>query len=185
MTVLILGVALWWAAHLFKRLAPGIRAPMGDRGKMYVSLALLFSIVLMVIGYRSAAVIPLYAPLSGIGHLNNLLMLVSIYLFAVDGTKSTLYTKMRHPMLWGGILWAVAHLLVNGDLASLILFGGIGLWAIVAILAIDRAGPWERPTDGRGLKGDAMNLVAALAVFGVIAGIHTWLGYSPFLGTYG
>ena len=66
-----------------------------------------------------------------------------------------------------------------------IVLGGIGLWAIVAIVMIDRADPWQRPTDGRGFKGDAMNLVAALAVYGVIAGIHTWLGYSPFLGTYG
>ena len=51
---LILGVALWWGAHFFKRVAPDVRASLGDPGKGAVALALLVSIVLMVIGYRAA-----------------------------------------------------------------------------------------------------------------------------------
>lgn len=184
MTLLILGVLLWSAAHLFKRLAPAARARMGDPAKGMVALALAVSVVLMVIGYRGAEFLPVYTPLPGMGHLNNTLMLVSIFLFGVGGTKGTLYPKMRHPMLTGMILWSVAHLLVNGDVASLVLFGGLGLWAVVSILLINAAGPWVRPTDGRGLKGDAMNLVGTLVIYGLIAGIHIWLGHNPFLGTY-
>lgn len=185
MTLLILGVLLYSLLHLFKRILPGPRAAMGDAGKGVVALGSLAGIVLMVIGYRAAELVPVYTPLPGMGHLNNTLMLISIFLFGVGGTKGTLYPRMRHPMLTGMLLWAVAHLLVNGDVASIILFGGLGLWAIVEMVAINRAGSWTPPTDGRGLKGDAMNLVGTVVLYGIIAGIHIWLGYNPFLGTYG
>ena len=185
MFFLIAGVVLWWAAHLFKRLAPDARAGLGDKGKRLVALVLAVSVILMVVGYRSADVIALYAPLAGMGHLNNLAMLIAIFLYGVGGTKGTLYTRMRHPMLWGTVIWAASHLLVNGDLASVILFGGIGAWALVAMVAINWAGPWARPVAGRGIKGDAMNLVGTLVIYGLIAGIHVWLGYNPFMGTYG
>ena len=184
MTLLILGVLLWSFAHLFKRIAPGPRSRMGDPAKGAVALALVVSVVLMVVGYRGAEFLPVYTPLPGMGHLNNTLMLVSIFLFGVGGTKGTLYPKMRHPMLTGMTLWSVAHLLVNGDVASLVLFGGLGLWAVIEIVLINAAGPWVCPVDGKGLKGDLRNLVATLVIYGLIAGIHIWLGHNPFLGTY-
>jgi len=184
MTLLILGLLLWWAAHLFKRAAPEARASLGDRGKGYVAIALGAALVLMVIGYRGAEFVPVYTPLPGMGHANNTLMLISVFLFGVGGTKGTLYPRMRHPMLWGTVIWSGAHLLVNGDLASLALFGGIGVWALVEMAVINRT-PWQRPAAGRGIKGDAMNLVGTLVLFGLIAAIHIWLGYNPFLGTYG
>lgn len=184
MTILVLGLALWWGAHLFKRLAPGARAAMGDRGKGLVALVLLASVVLMVWGYRVAEFTPVYTPLAGMGHANNTLMLVSVFLFGVGGTKGTLFTRMRHPMLWGTVIWAVAHLLVNGDAASIVLFVGIGLWALVAMAMINRAGPWVRPTNGRGLKGDAMNLVGTAVLYGIIAYAHLWLGHPVFEGSY-
>ncbi|NGM47323.1 hypothetical protein G5B31_17435 [Rhodobacter sp. SGA-6-6] len=184
MTLLILGLALWWAAHLFKRLAPGARAGMGDAGRAAVALAVLAAVVLMILGYRAAEFVPVYTPLPGMGHANNTLMLVSIFLFGVGGTKGTLYPRMRHPMLWGTVVWAVAHLLVNGDMASLVLFGGIGLWALVQMAAINRTSAWVRPTGGRGIKGDAMNLVGTLVLLAVIALVHNWLGHPVFEGSY-
>ncbi|MGB8811788.1 MAG: NnrU family protein [Paracoccaceae bacterium] len=184
MTLLILGVLIWSGAHLFKRLAPGARANMGDKGKGLVAVLSLAAVVMMVLGYRAADVVPVYAPLAGMGHLNNTLMLISVYLFGVGGTKGVLYPKMRHPMLWGTVIWAIAHLLVNGDTASMVLFGGIGLWAVLSMALINRDSGWVAPTNGRGIKGDAMNLVGTLVLFGGIAMIHLWLGHSPFLGTY-
>lgn len=184
MTLLILGLALWWAAHLFKRLAPGARESMGDKGRAVVALAVLAAVVLMVLGYRAADFVPVYTPLPGMGHANNTLMLVSLFLFGVGGTKGTLYPHMRHPMLWGTVVWAAAHLLVNGDMASLVLFGGIGLWALAQMVAINRSAPWVRPAGGRGIKGDAMNLVGTLVLLGVIALVHNWLGHPVFEGSY-
>ena len=184
MVMLFLGVALWWAAHLFKRAAPAARARLGDPGKGVVALVLAGAVALMVLGYRAADFVPVYTPLPGMGHLNNTLMLVAIFLAGVGGTKGALYTRMRHPMLWGMFLWAVAHLLVNGDAASILLFGGLGIWTLVQMVAINRADPWARPVAGRGPKGDLMNLVGTLILYGLIAGIHIWAGHNPFLGTY-
>lgn len=184
MALLIIGVALWWAAHLFKRVAPAARARLGDPGKGIVAAVLALSVVLMVWGYRIAPGEPVYTPLPGMGHLNNLLMLVAVFLFGVGGTKGLLYPRLRHPMLLGTMIWAVAHLLVNGDLASVILFGGIGLWAPLQMVLINRAEPWT-PLPGRGLKGDLMNLAGTVVLFGLIAAVHIWLGHNPFLGTYG
>ncbi|MGL5009563.1 MAG: NnrU family protein, partial [Paracoccaceae bacterium] len=129
MTLLILGLALWWSAHLFKRIAPTPRARLGDRGKGPVALALLAAVVLMVIGYRGAEMIVLWTPPAFLTHVNNLLMVLAFYLFAAAGSKTWITTKIRHPQLTGFKTWAVAHLLVNGDLASVVLFGGLLAWA--------------------------------------------------------
>ena len=50
---------------------------------------------------------------------------------------------------------------------------------------INRAGPWARPVNGRGFKGDLMNAAGTAVLYGVIAGVHIWLGYNPFTGTMG
>ncbi len=184
MTLLIAGVALWWVAHLFQRIMPGPRAAMGMAGKGLVAAVLIGSVVLMVKGYRAAPVTPVYTPLPGMGHLNNLLMVLSLFLFGAGSVKGRVAAMIRHPMLWGLVVWAVAHLLVNGDLASLILFGGLGLWALVQMLMINRAeGPWQRPPVGP-VTNDIKGLGIALFLFAVIAVIHIWLGHNPFLGTY-
>lgn len=184
MTLLVLGILLFAVPHWFKRLAPQARAGMGDAGKMAVALLSLAGVVLMVLGYRAADYVPVYTPLPGMGHANNTLMLISLFLFGVGGTKGVLYPKLRHPMLLGTAVWAVAHLLVNGDEASIVLFGSMLVWALVSMAVINRAGPWAKPVNGRGIKGDAMNLVGTLVLLGVIAMIHQWLGHPVFLGTY-
>lgn len=186
MALLILGILLFIAAHLFNRLAPGARAALGRAGMGVMAAVLVLALVLIVTGYRRADFVPLYSPVPGIGHLNNLMMLVAVFLFGVGGTKGTLYPRIRHPMLWGTVIWAVAHLLVNGDLASVVLFGGMLIWAGLQMSVINRTA-WERPAPGagRGLKGDAMNLAGTLVLYGIIAGVHIWAGHNPFLGTYG
>jgi uncharacterized membrane protein len=185
MSILILGLVLWTVAHLFKRVAPGLRAKLGDTpGKMLVTVLSLAAVVLMVVGYRRADFDPVYTPLPGMGHLNNLLMLIALFLFGVSHSKGRVKAMIRHPMLISVIIWAVAHLLVNGDVASIVLFGWLGVWAVVSMLLINAQESWTRPAPG-GLRSDAIAAVIALVLYGVIAGIHIWLGYNPFLGTYG
>lgn len=181
---LILGVLLWAFAHSAKRVIPGFHASLKSAEKPMVAGLSVIALLLMIIGYRAADYVPLYSPVPGMGHANNTLMLLSIFMFGVGGTKGLLYPRIRHPMLWGVVLWALAHLLVNGDLASVILFGGMGIWALAEMVLVGRAVPWQRPGPGRGIKGDAMNLVGTLILLGLIAGIHIWLGYNPFLGDY-
>ena len=180
MTLLILGLVLWVLAHLFKRLAPEPREKMGDAGKGVVAVGVLAGLVLMIIGYRRADTEFLYALPDWTRHLNNLLMYFAVVLFGMGGSKGRMRSWMRHPMLTGVIVWAVAHLLVNGDSASVILFGGLAVWAIAETLIINaKAGPWQRPEPGP-VSGDIRLLIIAAVLYAIIAAIHNWLGYWPF-----
>ena len=179
---LILGVLLWSGAHLFKRLAPEARANMGDKGKGLVALALLVSVVLMVIGYRAADYILVYEPPYFLRHLNNLLMLFALYFTSPGPSKGALFYKMRHPMLTGFKIWAAAHLLVNGDLASLILFGGLLAWAVIEVITINKSEPDWQPNEKGPIAKDAMFFVASIVLLGVIGYIHGLIGPSPFPG---
>ena len=98
---------------------PSIRIILGQPGRIIVALAILASIILMIFGYRSALLL-LSDPPAFLVHLNSLLMLIAFAVFAVSHTKGRFRGLLRHPMLHSVQIWAVAHLLVNGDLASII-----------------------------------------------------------------
>lgn len=182
MTLLILGLALWAAGHLFPVLAPGARAAAVARlgegpYKGLFALVALAAILLMVVGYRQADFVNLWFPPAWTVHLNNLLMLVAVFLLGARHAKSSVRHYLRHPMLMAVILWAVAHLMVNGDLASVVLFGGLMAWAVLAILGTNaRDGAWVRPPRGD-TPGLIRHIVITLVVFAVILGIH-----GPLLG---
>ncbi|MDX8351767.1 NnrU family protein [Cognatiyoonia sp. IB215182] len=183
MTTLIAGIALWWAAHLFKRLAPATRAKLGEPGKGIFAVLIVISVVLMVLGYRAADG-PVYwgrDPM-WVG-INNLLMLLAFYFYAASGAKGAkiwLGTKVRHPQLTGFSIWAVAHLLVNGDLPSFVLFGGLLSWAIVEVLLINtQDGPWERPPRAP-FKKEVVAIVITLVIYAIVMGIHYALGVTPW-----
>ncbi|QGX97279.1 hypothetical protein EI983_02905 [Roseovarius faecimaris] len=180
MPLLILGLILWFAAHLFKRIAPERRAAMGDKGRGPIALALLISLVLMVIGYRMADTAVFWGRSPAMVGINNLLMILSVYMFAAAGAKTALARKMRHPMLGAVKVWALAHLLVNGDVASIVLFGGLLAWAVVEMIAINRAEPeWTRPAPAPQSK-EITAIVATVIVYAVAVGIHYALGYPTF-----
>lgn len=181
MLILILGVALWWAAHVFKRVAPAQRAQLGDKGKGLVALALLLSVVLMVWGYKTAGGPVWWGPSPALVGVNNLLVLIAFYLFAASGMKTRVTTMTRHPQLIGFSLWAVAHLLVNGDLPSLVLFGGLLIWALVEMALIDRT-PWTAPAGPFPAKKEVMAAAGAVIVTLIVGVIHGWVGPWPFGG---
>ncbi len=189
MTLLLIGLGVWTLVHFWKRLSPNTRAAldatMGQGpAKSVIALLLVASIVMMVLGYRAAENLHVYTPVAGIGHLNNLLMLFAVMLLGMGSSKGKMRTWFRHPMLMGVIVWAGAHLLVNGDLASVVLFGGMALWALVQMALINRAVPvWDRPAAGP-ISGDIRLIIIGLVLFTIIAAIHIWLGRNPFLGTY-
>lgn len=181
MTLLILGVALWVAAHFFKRVAPGPRASLGSAGKGLVAVAILVSVVLMVMGYRGAETVDLWYPPMWLTHVNNLLMVLAFYFYAADGMKAGFVARMRHPQLTGFKTWAVAHLLVNGDLASVILFGGLLAWAVVTVIVINRAQPeWTPRTPKPGAVPKALG--GTLVTVVIVMLIHNWLGVQPWGG---
>lgn len=180
MTLLILGVALWWAAHFFKRVAPARRAAMGDAGKGAVAVALVLSVVLMVLGYRAAPYIEFWPRSAALVGINNLLMVLAFYLYAASGSKTWITRKIRHPQLAGFKAWAIAHLIANGDLASFVLFGGLLAWAVVSVIVINRAEPAWTPPAPRPAYKEVTAIVATVVVVVVVMLIHNWLGVQPW-----
>ena len=180
MIILILGVALWVAAHLWKRIAPDHRASFGDKGKGIVAVATIISGVLMVIGYRSADGAVYWGRSGALVGINNLLMVLAFYLYAASGKGTRVTRWVRHPQLTGFTIWAAAHLLVNGDTPSFILFGGLGIWAIVEMIVINRAqgarGAYHAPP----IKSEAIAVVATVVVVAVVMAIHYALGVKPW-----
>ena len=181
--LMIVGLMLWIAAHFFKRLAPEQRAALGPKGQAPIALLLLLSVVLMVIGYRGAEFVPVYDLDSPARYLNNLLMLPAIALMGLRESKSRLWPEMKHPMLTGFTIWVFAHLLVNGDRDSIILFGGLGIWAVLQMWLINRAEPHPAPKRKPGsLAGDIRLAIITVVIYAIIAAIHIWLGKNPFVG---
>jgi uncharacterized membrane protein len=182
MTSLILGLVLWTAGHFFKRVMPGVRASMGNPGKGVVAVILILSVYLMVSGYRSAEYVDVWTPPFWAIHVTDLFMVFAVGLFVLAHSKSRLRGKIRHPMLAGVRVWAGAHLLVNGDLASVVLFGGLFVWALAEVIVLNRAEPDWKPYSQGTKAGDIRLAVITIVVFAAIAGVHYWLGYPVFPG---
>jgi uncharacterized membrane protein len=185
MTLLVIGLIVWTVAHSLKRAAPGIREGL-DRSlgagpaRGVMAALILLGLVLIVIGYRRAPVEPVFDPEPWATHLNNLLMVAAVLLIGLGHSKSRAKGWLRNPMLTAVVVWALAHLLVNGDLASLVMFGWLGIWAILDIMLIDAREPnWVRPTGGT-VAGDVRWVVISAVIFAVIVTVHTLLGYPPF-----
>lgn len=179
MFYLILGLALWVAAHLFKRVAPDLRAQMGNAGKALAAVGILAGLVLMIVGYRQAEFVGLWYPPAWTVHLNNLLMLAAVFVYGISATSGRLRGSMRHPQLTAVKIWAVSHLLVNGHLAAIILFGGLLLWAAAEVVLINRSETWVRPEPGPAKK-DILLVGITLVAFFAMTWIHNWLGVWPF-----
>lgn len=91
--------------------------------------------------------------------------------------------RMRHPMLPAVRIWVIAHLLVNGDLVSILMFGSMLGWAVWSYIKINHTKSWEWPevTDnGR----NSMYLDLLVGTFSLMTGILILLGVAPF-GTRG
>ena len=190
MTLLIIGLALWVAAHLFKRLAPGTRsdmtARMGNKSKSYFAILILVAVALIILGYRGiydgTDMVTVYGPLPGAYPLNNLAMLVALVTYSAGMSKGVIWTWVRHPQLWGVTIWAAAHLLVRGDLAAVMLFGTLLVWSQVTIALINREeGPWQRPAAGA-VTRDLVMVAGVVVAYGILTFIHMELGLNPFQG---
>ena len=182
---LFLGVLLWSATHFLPAAATGFRARLiGGLGeqpyKGLFSLLLLAAVALLVIGWRASPPTLVYPSPEWLLILANLVVLMAFVLFVASAAPSNLKRVIRHPQLTAVILWGGAHLCVNRDWRSLVLFGGLGLWAIVMMVLLNRRdGAWVKPElqpMGAELK---VGLIAA-AAFGLVFFLHGYLfGVSP------
>jgi len=183
MTLLIIGLALWVAALGMKRLAPALHGRLGHRAKPVVALAVVASVILMVIGYRAANGTVYWGRSPAMVGINNLLMVLAFYVYSVGGPKGSriwLGTKLRHPQLIGFSIWAAAHLLVNGDPESLILFGGLLAWALASIAIINAQEPNWTPPARAPRRKEFIYIGAAIVATLVVMVIHFYLGAQPW-----
>ena len=186
MIKLALGVLLWSLAHRAPTIAADFRrnfiAQRGENAfKGLVTLAVIASIALIIWGWKSTVPEFLYLPPLWGRHLAALLVLFAFILFSASHGNNNIKRFVRHPQLAAVTVWGLAHLLANGESRSIVLFGGLTLWALVEIVLINRRdGAWVKPEPAP-LKKDVIAVAAGVAVYLVFAFSHQWLfGVSPF-----
>lgn len=180
-----LGVALWSGIHFIPSLAQGVRASLIERlgetpYKIAFALGIVLSIILMVVGWRSTTPVVIFSPPSWGAPVGSALVLIAFVLFGLAHGKTNVKRFIRHPQLTGLVVWAIGHLLANGDSRSLVLFSVLGLWAIVEMLLINRReGAWARP-DPIPLTAEIRPVATGLVIFAVFLLAHPYLfGVSP------
>lgn len=142
MSVLVLGLVIFFGVHLlpaFQTLRQSFLDKLGEGGyKGLFSLASAAGLGLIIWGKGIAPAIAVYDPPTWGRHVTFLFVLVAMILLVAAYTPSHLRRWVRHPMLWGITFWAIGHLFANGDLASLLLFGGFLAYAQVDLILVSR-----------------------------------------------
>lgn len=189
MFILVLGLVLFIGVHSVAIAAPGWRSrQIAQRGELawkgMYSLVSLVGFVLLIYGYGQARLSPvvLYAPPAGLRHLALLLMLPVFPLLLATYLPGRLQRAAKHPMLLAVKLWATAHLLANGMLADVVLFGVFLAWAVAdRIAAKRRVTPHKVPGAPAGPRNDVIAIVGGLMLYvAFLFWVHVWLiGVSP------
>lgn len=189
MLMLVLGLILFLGIHLLPT-APDLRRGLADRlgetgYKVAFSLVSLVGLALIVIGYGKLQTLAgknpeLWSPPIWAKHISFALMLPALILLASAYVPSRIRTAVRHPMLAAIKIWAFAHLLANGDVASLVLFGSFLAFAVYDRISVKRraaAGMIAAPRAG-GARGDLIAVVIG-------AVLYAWLmlgGHARLIG---
>jgi len=180
MELLISGLFIWSVVHLIPSVAPSVKTKwvgaLGETGyKISFAVLLLVSLALIIFGWRASEPTFLYQIPAGARHPVMLLLLIAFVLFGASNYPTRIKNFIRHPQLTGVMVWATAHLLLNGDSRSVVLFGGMGVWALLEIILISRReGEWVKkpaPGWGREIRG----LVISLVVLAVVVAIHPYI----------
>ncbi len=176
LSVMILGLVLFFAAHTFttKREARAqaiVRLGEGTYKILYalISLAGLVLIVWGFAHYRAAGMWNVWEPPTFLKHITIALMLPAVILVVASYIRGRIFATLKHPMLAGIKLWAAGHLLANGDVGSIILFGSFLGWAVYDRISLKhRTDPGGPPIPVGGVTNDliavAIGVVAYLAL---------------------
>jgi uncharacterized membrane protein len=175
MALLTAGLVLFTGAHLVPsapRLRSNLIKRLGEGGYRAVFAGLsLAGMLLIIIGKANAPVLPLWSP-PDLGHTVALVIMPVAFILLVGAyLPSNIKRVTAHPMLWSLVVWAVAHLLSNGDLASLILFGGFGALALVMM----------RSAQVRGARVSRIKQPVTRDIFAVAAGL---IAYAIFFSLH-
>lgn len=180
MTYLIAGVLLWSLVHLLPSAMAGVRSAVIRQTSVGVykagfSVLIIFSVLLMIRGWKLVPDELLFEPVGLADELCLLLMLATSVLFFAPYMQSNISRFLRNPQLTGVILWGVGHVLASGQLRSLVLFGGVGLWAAIEILLVNRRdGAWQKPARAS-FRSELKILVAGMGFFLLFMFTHNGL----------
>lgn len=197
MALLLLGLALFIGTHSFtmarrSRTLLVERVGQGPYKGLYSLLSLL-GIVLIAVGfgqYRAAGYIQVWNPPVWTRHLALLFVWFAFVMVAAAYLPGRIKRTLKHPMLAGLKVWALAHLLANGDLGSIVLFGSLLAWAVAARISVkrrdevrDHAGP---ATASLGWHNDILAVTIGTAVYlAFLIWLHPLLIGVPALPTRG
>ncbi|HEY8264173.1 MAG TPA: NnrU family protein [Methyloceanibacter sp.] len=172
MTILILGIIVLIGIHFvpaFPDLRDSLMARLGRNGyRALFSVVSLLGLALVVWGFAKAPVVQIWAPPVWTRHLALLLMLPVFPLLFAAYLPGKIKAKVRHPMLAAIKFWALAHLIANGDLASIILFGSFLAYAVVDRILVKRRGGAElvlAVSEAEARRNDLISLGAGLALY--------------------
>lgn len=184
MTLLILGLIVFFSIHLlpsFTELRSNCIEKLGLLPyKGVFALISLLGFSLIVVGKGQAIFFEIWQPPAFLAMITKLLMLPAMVLLVAAYVPSNIKNKIRHPMMTGVKLWALAHLLSNGDLASILLFGTFLCFGVISVISANRraaaAPPVVRPT-----YMDVLVLVIGGAVYAGVGLYHQLLFGVPIM----
>jgi len=187
MLLLIIGLVMWGGLHFIPSLAISFRTQLiskwGEKKYRNIfSILVVTSIILMILGWRLIDPVSIYNPPEWGGSVTGLFILIAFILFSAAHSESNIKRFIRHPQLIGLIIWSVGHLLSNGDNRSLILFGVLGVWAILEVILINnREGDWVKP-DSVSAKSELLVTIKGIVIFAIFLFAHPYLfGVSPIV----
>lgn len=174
--VMVAGLVVFLGTHLVttqRDLRAALIARFGASAyKVAFSVLSAIGLVLIVYGfsrYRATGWINVWYPPAGMRHLALTLMLPACIIFVSAYLRGHIWRFFKHPMLVAIKIWALVHLLANGDLGSIILFGSILAWAVVDRISLksreDAGGP---PIPFGGARNDALAVLAGLIVYAAL-----------------
>lgn len=172
MAIFLAGLVIFFGTHLYTALARAPRAALVKKlgagpYKGFYSLVSIAGFALIIIGWRGADASILYVPPEGGRHIAYLLTLFAFILLAAAYTpKGKIAAGVKHPMLAGVKAWAFAHLLVNGEVRSVILFGAFLVYGVIDRIAVKRRGD-DGPAPGP-WRNDAVAVVAGVAAWAAV-----------------
>ncbi|MGL4285032.1 MAG: NnrU family protein [Phreatobacter sp.] len=171
MSILILGLALFLGVHVVTMLrGPRAQLVQGFGEGPYKGAYSLVSAVglgLVIYGYgaaRAQGYVQIWSPPAAFGHVTALLMAVAfVSLVAYGAPNGKIKSTLKHPMLVAVKAWSLGHLLANGDLASILLFGSFLAWAVAARISLKRRPDAVEPPSAPWGTGDVIAIVGGLA----------------------
>ncbi len=184
MILLISGLLLWSIVHFIPSIGISLKASFIDRfgERVYAaifSVLIVLSLVLIVFGWRSTVPNYLYTLPAFVKPLSLILLVIAFFLFGAAKHETRIKRVVRHPQLTSIIVWSSAHLLLNGDSRSALLFGWLGCWAIVEIILINkRDGIWVKP-DAPTWKQEIKGSLISIAIFIVVVLLHPYIAGVP------